>query len=384
MRRLLLGLALAVGLAGCSQSLTNRPWGPYPTYDVLASQVVVQVDQNGDFYPDHWQTEIGDQNLHDTLSIALSLPREGREQRLAAFKEQALTRVRRAVAGRERVFVLIHGFNAEAGAAGAGADIVKQTIDLTEKDAVIELNWDGLRDAGGDFTGAVIWVPSTTTSQQAGTRALRPILEELSGRKVVLVTHSRGSSVVLSAFSNPNYLPSYTTKTEAEGLGYIFDTPTIDFSQRDMEADAIFLAPAIGEPDFWSEDCRDTPTCLNFRTFPGLRSVRYTVNTGDDILQKRFFTWNPFTMPCRTNPTGLGVGECIPNLVPHYQRTAPGWLRPYEMTSMRSHSYICYAGHPVLRRMLADVGVSTRAGLAETVAPPVTCDPAFKRATPVG
>lgn len=36
---------------------------PNPTYDVLASQVVVRVDQNWDFYPDHSQAEIWAQNL---------------------------------------------------------------------------------------------------------------------------------------------------------------------------------------------------------------------------------------------------------------------------------------------------------------------------------
>lgn len=44
---------------------------PNPTYDVLASQVIVRVDQNWDFYPDHSQAEIWAQNLHNTLSIAL-------------------------------------------------------------------------------------------------------------------------------------------------------------------------------------------------------------------------------------------------------------------------------------------------------------------------
>lgn len=379
MRRLVIGALVALCLSGCSQSLSNRPWGAYPTYENLASNAVVQVDQNGDFYPDHWQTEVGDLRVARARSIAGALPPEDRAARLSAYRDRALERVRRAVEGRSRVFVLIHGFNAEPGSAGAGADIVKQTLALTASDAVIEMNWDGLRDAGGFANGGVIWFPSVTTSQQAGTNALRPILAQLSDRRVVFITHSRGASVVLSAFSNPNYRSKYKRETDALGFGNLLSPPEIDFSRRGMEIDAIFLAPAIGEPDFWSPECVDTDDCQNFRMFPGLRSIRYTVNPGDPILQKRFFNWNPVRQACRLNPTALGVGDCVDDAVKFYEQQAPGLLHAYAMTPMNTHSYICYAAHPEFRQMLADIGIDSRGGLARDVPPPVTCDPAFRR-----
>lgn len=180
--------------------------------------------------------------------------------------------------------------------------------------------------------------------------------------------------MVLSAFSNPNYLSHYKRRTAAFAQ---LNPPQINFSEQNMEADAIFLAPAIGEPDFWSSECEDTKGCLDFRLFPGLRSIRYTVNIGDPILQKRFTNWNPISLPCSFNPTALGVGRCVDNLETFYGRTSPNLLQPHRMTPMRSHSYICYAGHPVLRRMLAEVGVTSRPGLLATTPPPVTCDPSF-------
>jgi hypothetical protein len=368
---------LVILTASACAPLNNLPWGPYPTYDVPAAVVSVHVDQNGDFYPDDWHTNtvIGEKNIQRNLSIAQSFaPNADRQNILNNFRVEALAKVAKTTEGKRRVFVLIHGFNAEVGPADAGYAVLKQTIALVPTDAVIQLYWDGLTDADTMINGGRIWFPAVATSQHAGSRALRAILRQLHDQEVIFITHSRGASVVLSAISNPNYTTKYARNIDELGFEPDFlDPPETDFRTQQLTMNAIFLAPAVGNPDFWNNSCKDTKGCTDYRDFAGLNSIRHTVNLGDPVLGKRFVTWNPINLPCSFNATTLGyTEECGSWVRAHYNARAD-WLLPYKLQPMKTHSFVCYAGHPVLRQMLHDIGVESRRGLDLNAMPPKTC-----------
>ena len=382
--RVVIAFLLILMVSACAP-LNNLPWGPYPTYDVPAAVVSVHVDQNGDFYPDDWHTSavIGEENIRKNLSIAriFALNVE-RENILEKFRADALARVTKTTEGKRRVFVLIHGFNAEVGPADAGYAVIKQTIALASTDAVIQLYWDGLTDADNMLNGGRIWFPAVTTSQHAGSRALREILRQLHDQEVIFITHSRGASVVLSAISNPNYTTEYAKEVDKLGFeGDFLSPPMVDFSSLKLTMNAIFLAPAIGNPDFWANTCKDKKDkngndikgCTIYRDFAGLSSVRHTVNPGDPVLGKRFFTWNPITLPCSFNATTLGYTEECGSWVRDRYNARTAWLLPYQLQPMKTHSFVCYAGHPVLRHMLHDIGVESRRGLDPNAMPPKNC-----------
>lgn len=375
MRRLIVAAAM-LALGACSSNLMNMPKGPVAAYDVPGPLVSVQVDQFGDFYPDDWHLRPGEANIGSQGSVALAIPVDERAGRVADTRGLVLERVRRTTTGKRRVFILIHGFNDETPSAASAFAVIKQTIALTPEDAIVEFHWDGLTDEGRFLNGGRIWFPAVTTSQQAGSRGLRDLLGVLSNQNVVFITHSRGASVVLSAFSNPNYRTSYRDGFHRAGLADYLDPAEPGFVAQGLTMDAIFLAPAIGNPDFWANTCLDQEGCHSFRGFPGLRSIRHSLNPGDPVLAKRFVAANPFSFACWFNPTSLGQTEnCGSRVREHYNPAGQsGLIQPYRMPPLKTHSFLCYAAHPVLRQMLHDIGVESRGGLRLDAAPPRSCD----------
>ena len=350
------------------------PLSAHPSVYLTTPRLMLQVDQNGDFYPDNWHDAPGDDDVafHRSLAFAYqpAAPAE-----LARSREAALGLVLQATEGKSRVFILIHGFNVNSASAEAGYGVLERTILFEPTDALIEFNWDGLVDRGQDLNGARIWFPATASSQIAGSRALRSVLASLHDQQVIFITHSRGASVVLSAVSDPSYDPDF--KSDLLGLGFAPDflaPPALDVERLHLRMDAVFLAPAIGNPDFWRPDCSGEKGCRRFRDFPGLDSVRHTRNPGDPVLSKRIYSWNPFSMACRLNATTLGYTEACGGWVrDHYNSAEALWLKPFPMEAMESHSFICYAGHPVLREMLAELGVRTRLVPERANRPPASC-----------
>lgn len=369
-------VAAVLVLAGCAPrpTLTNIPLSAHPAVYLTTPRLLLHVDQNGDFYPDNWHATPGDNRVESGRSLALAYGPEGVEA-LATSRDAALSLVRQATSGKSRVFILVHGFNANAASAEAGYSVLERSILFEPTDAVIEFNWDGLVDRGSDLNGARIWFPAVAASQVAGSRGLRSVLGVLGDRQVVFITHSRGGSVVLSALSNPSYTPEFIQAVDRLGFGTDYLTPTeLDFERLNIRMDAVMLAPALGNPDFWHRDCSGVRGCRNFREFPGLRSIRHSLNPGDPVLSKRFFSWNPFTPTCSFNATTLGYTEACGSWVrDHYNVGGQAWLRPFPMTAMRSHSFICYAGHPVVREMLAELGVRTRHVPVSAIRPPASC-----------
>lgn len=375
MRIVTLLVAILV-LAGCASrpTLTSTPLSAHPTVYLATPRLLLQVDQNGDFYPDNWHAVPGDARVEQRRSLALAYGGAA-PQALAASRDAALDLVREATMGKSRVFILIHGFNANAASAEAGYAILERSILFKPTDALIEFNWDGLIDRGEDLNGARIWFPAVATSQIAGSRGLRSILGVLQNSQVIFVTHSRGASVVLSAISNPSYTPGFIADVERLGFSADFLTPAeLDFDAANLRMDAVFLAPAIGNPDFWHRDCAGQNGCRNFRAFNGLDSVRHSRNPADRVLTKRFFSWNPFTSGCSFNATTLGYTEdCGSWVRDHYNSGGRLWLKAFPITPMRTHSFICYAGHPVLREMLGELQVQTRPVPASAALPPSSC-----------
>jgi len=373
----LIGLvAFMLVLAGCATqpSLTSMPLSAHSAVYLTTPRLLLQVDQNGDFYPDNWNVFPGDARVESTRSLALAYG-DGAPAALASSRQRALELVHQATDGKSRVFILIHGFNANAASAESGYAVLERSILFGGDDAVIEFNWDGLIDRGSDLNGARIWFPAVAASQVAGSRGLRSVLGELRGREVIFITHSRGASVVLSAISNPSYTPEFKAAVARLGFGDGFlAPPELDFQGLNIRMDAVMLAPAIGNPDFWAPRCSGVRGCTTFRAFPGLRSVRHSLNPGDPVLSKRFFGWNPFSPTCSFNATTLGYTEnCGSWVRDHYNRGGRTWLKPFPMTAMRSHSFICYSGHPVLRDMLGELGVRTRPVPEGATLPPSSC-----------
>lgn len=375
--RILWLLLAAFLLSGCGggASLNNLPWSAYPTGYVDVPRLRIHVDQNGDFYPANWQVEPGYDEVREGRSLAVAhrgLPAAERGRILAGYRADALEQVRSAVQGRSRIFVLIHGFNAQPGSAGAGYAVIDRLIPFDrDRDLIIELYWDGFHNDGKRLNGARIWFPSAATSQMAGSRALRPILAQMRDAHVVLISHSRGASVSLSAFGNPSYTSEFRTLTRGAGLPEDYlSPPETDFSGANLRIDALMLAAAVGNPDFWSSSCTDARGCRDFRPLSGLNSIRYVRNPKDTVLPKRFIPFIPWSPACDFNATTLG-----------YTEDCGSWVRDeygsrliaYPIAPMETHSFVCYAGHPVLRRMLGDIGVATRDPEA-TALPPWSCD----------
>lgn len=366
--------ALLVG--GCLGHSTPPPgW----TNAVTApGRIQTFVDANGTFFPDDWRSEdvIGETRFRDADSLLNAVAidaREGQRRALHAYEARWLDTFDAAVEGRKRVFVLIHGFNDEAGSARRSYALVQDNLDLRPEDVVVEFYWDGLTSWGGPLRKMVgsgrIWFWATGYSQVAGSRGLRRLLSRIENADVYLISHSRGASVSLSALSNPSYDPDFVAGTEPllcpDGDARPVGAPPCPpgFLQPAALADTgnryhlLMMAPAIGNPDFWGPASSTSSAAAappRFRELsPWPLDVRYTVNPLDPVLKKYF---SPLS--AHYNATDLGHDPAVGRRLSERYPTMSGYLisdREHDV-----HDFGVYVRCDVVVRMFADAGIGRR------------------------
>lgn len=371
---ILLALMTLSGCAAHSFPISNRfvypleadCGGGEPCIGKDAAQVFA--DTNGTFYPSGWQAHV-----HPRMSK--KRPGEGRWLAGSLLAHSVLNpRFRRLIerdearqlgeleafgARHKRIFILVHGYNASVEETNIPFSAVEASLDLKPGDGVIRFYWDGLIGKG---VGALkVWLDAANHSQTVGARGLRDILNQIEGREVYLIAHSRGASVVMSAFGNPVYNSKFLAKAHSRGRSWgkayrtmLAPKPLID---RGNSFHILMLAPAIDRIDFC--DASEQPVsskgfvCSKFRALgPQVKSFAYTVNPGDPILGKLFLSYKAF------NPTGLGyqadVGRSLQS--EHY-----ALFKEYAFEKPEGfHGFKDYAAHPVFLQMLNNAGIGRR------------------------
>lgn len=350
-------------------------------------------DQDGSFYPDDWRNCVrpGKRWPENSL-LGQTEPRPAEagdecrgatfDDRLGKARTQLLDRdganpgvIPAFLKGRRRVFILIHGFNNSPAEADAGYDILERSIaflppndqlPLSEGDAVIRFYWDGFV-ASNDLSPAPLgfWFKAVKTSQRAGQYGLRPILAKLTaGQQAIVITHSRGASVLLSALSDPPYSSRFYEAWKTSYLGSRLDLKPAALSLAPgARIDAIMLGPAVGHLDFCPQgtlgDDLDT-TCTKatpFRPLPKNLSMHFTSNSGDTILRKVRAAWSR-----KFYPTTLGSdGRDLAELQAKLQQAYRGQIHKHVVSVPHAHPFPCYAIDPMLENMLSDVSVEYRA-----------------------
>ncbi|MFN9111250.1 MAG: hypothetical protein ACK5XN_14405, partial [Bacteroidota bacterium] len=230
---------------------------------------------------------------------------------------------------------------------------MQDALEISPDDLAIRFFWDG-HDARFVIDAARIWFWGTGSSQVAGQHGLRRVINAVSApdREVVIVSYSRGASVVLSALSDPAYDPEFTRETQ--GFDYLVPAGEAFFSPPALSPGGpirvLMLAPAIGTPDFWAPRIGDADPM--FRDFPcRLKSVRYTINRRDYVLNKLWIG-----LADDLNPTDLGATS---NAGISLQRRY-SFLKGYEVEGRVGHSVPGYLEDPAFASMARDSGLQLR------------------------
>lgn len=341
-------ILLALCLGACAH---NLPAADLPNSVAEAAQVRVYVDVNGVMYPPGWRSPavVGERAVRRRHSIHAAV--NGDEAKLAlvqSAEERHLASIARLAGERARVFVFLVGFNTSHASTAVELRAMQDAVGLGPDDLAVEFYWDG-HDAGFYADAARIWFWGAGSSQVAGQRGLRRVLNAVGDRPIVLVSYSRGASVVLSALSDPAYAPAFRADTEA--LTYLRPAGPAFFEPPPLAPGGpirvVMLAPAIGEPDFWAPGSQGDAWA--FRTFPRrVASVRYSINRRDPVLNKGFTD-----LARHFNATDLGARPSAGrNLDCHYRI-----LQGYEVVGPIGHGVGAYIADPSFGRMLRDSGV---------------------------
>lgn len=178
-----------------------------------AETVHVFVDGNGTFYPSGWQAEMQPQSSWKADSLLNeSADDPAFRQMIEDGEREQLADLKAFARDKQRIFVLVHGYNTAMPDAEASYRLMEQKLDLQSGDGVVRFFWDGLWGSWGG--AAKIWFNATGYSQLAGSRGLRRVLTQFPDKEVVLISHSRGASVILSALGNPVYDPNFLHQTQ--------------------------------------------------------------------------------------------------------------------------------------------------------------------------
>lgn len=339
---------VALCLGACAH---NLPAADVPNSVTEAAQARVYVDMNGVMYPPGWRspTVVGERAVRRGHSIYAALNGDEDRLRVVHSAEDAhLGTIARLARERSRVFVFLVGFNTDHRSTAVELRAMQDAVGLGPDDLAVEFYWDG-HDAGFYADAARIWFWGAGSSQVAGQRGLRRVLNAVGDRPVVLVSYSRGASVVLSALSDPAYAPSFRADTEA--LTYLRPAGPAFFEPPPLAPGGpirvVMLAPAIGEPDFWAPG--SVRTAWSFRAFPPrVASIRYSINEHDPVLTKGFAGLAPYF-----NATDLGAYRSAGrDLDCHYRI-----LQGYEVDGKIGHGVGAYIANPSFQRMLRDSGV---------------------------
>lgn len=354
-------ILLALCLGACAH---NLPAADVPNSFTEAAQARVYVDMNGVMYPPGWRSSavVGERAIGRGHSIHAAI--NGDEEKLKdvhSAEDAHLASIARLARERARVFVFLVGFNTNHRNTAVELRAMQDAAGLGSGDLAIEFYWDG-HDAGFYLDAARIWFWGAGSSQVTGQRGLRRVLNAVGDRPVVLVSYSRGASVVLSALSDPAYKPAFRARTEA--LTYLRPAGSAFFEPPPLAPGGpirvVMLAPAIGESDFWAPG--SVRGAWRFREFPErVASIRYSINENDPVLTKGFSGLAGYF-----NATDLGAYRAAGrDLDCHYRI-----LQGYEVDGKIGHGVGPYIADLSFEQMLLDSGVGAPGGVAPIVRRP--------------
>ncbi len=315
-------------------------------------------DANGTIYPEDWQKSFDEERIKKQGSLLNGATDKDRAT-IADREALRLKEIAALVSGKSRIFILVHGFNTNEAESSLAFDLIERRIAMTGNDAVIRVHWDGGTGQGVGI--ASIWFAAAGNSQVVGMKGLRRVLNLAEKQKVYLISHSRGASVILSALADPPFSIEFRERTEK--LQLIGDRPYLqeeELAKQGNEIHALFLAPAIGFPDFWStacegQKCSDPPAnalCSQYRQFPDqLKSIRYTINKGDLVLRKGVLKFRR-----SFNATDFGFDETVGEQL---KACYPIFKSAFDVVPTHSHSFYRYAQGEAFSKMLEDAGVAT-------------------------
>ena len=365
MIRVLAGLVLLM-CAGCAH---NLPDDDVPNRRLTGSLAQAYVDMNGTFFPPNWADRdiVGRRavELNHSLFSALRDPVLQRENILEPERAW-LDELTGMSADKKRVFIFLVGFNTTQADSTPDLQAMQDAFEISPDDLSIRFFWDG-HDARFVIDAARIWFWGTGSSQVAGQHGLRRLINAVSApdREVVIVSYSRGASVVLAALSDPAYDPVF--KDKMLGFDYLVPAGEAFFSPPALSPGPIrvlMLAPAIGTPDFWAPRTGDGDPV--FRHFPcRLESVRYTINRRDYVLNKLWVG-----LAGDLNPTDLGATRDAGTALERRY----GFLEGYEVEGRVGHSVPGYLGDPAFAKMARDSGLQLRGQRAPVTPAPTARD----------
>lgn len=349
-----------------SCAVHNTPGGDLaPNRITSAQKAQAFVDQNGTFYPDDWKSRFDAppaSGFRSAYSLNTMATWDSATAWLSAEEDRVLDQLEAFIQSRTRVFILIHGFNSSEQASREAYSMIEESLALAPSDGILEFHWDGLVAKGlliDKPSAGKIWFNATGYSQLAGARGLRRILNRTDGKEVVIIAHSRGASVTLSAFSDPPYSTSFGWATLREHYVDVWKNDPL--RENGNRITAFFLAPAIGEVDFRTVHYYHGD--WTYRSFgPQVTRIFHTINGNDPVLRK------PLGLSAYFNPTNLGYDRSVRDMIaPHYRN---GFLTYADFSGMKSHDFRDYVSHPCFKRLLNSAGIRTTDGDEQTPSPP--------------
>ena len=344
--RLSLIVLSAVSLSGCWGHVFPQQTS-FPMVNA-AAHANVFADANGTLYPSGWDQFMKPQNPWKEDSLLNEAADDPAFlARIRADGDRQLDDVAKLVAGKQRVFILVHGYNNKVEETTLPYDEIERRIAPSPSDAVIRLNWDGLWGSGA---GPVkIWFNATGNSQLVGMHALRSMLSRMADKDIYVIGHSRGASVLLSALSDPPFDPKFKAQTMAVASNWpagdpgLFTPPPL--AENGNRIRALLLAPAVDRIDFCLPG--QVGGCEQARSMSKqLCSIRYTVNPEDRVLKKFVGLQGGF------NPTRLGQD---PATGQYLKAHGAGYLRDPAMYSSTEHGFATYVASPQFDAMLKDM-----------------------------
>ena len=335
----------ALSISGCIHHSTPSSQTPS---SIMPSSIEIWVDQDGTFYPNNWEHDFGKPNVRGAYSLSrntydikdIEIPE--RKADLAKAESETLNAIANYTHDKKRIFILVHGFNNTESEAYAAYKLIKHKIGPSLDVGVIEFYWDGLSATGA--LPAKIWFNAAGYSQLAGSKGLRKVLNSISRKEIIFITHSRGASVFLSALSDPPYDKKFITDTEKQNIIKVYSETPLKNNMNSISC--LMLAPAIGLIDFKS---RAYPSIDEFRNLDSqVRAVLFSINTKDPTLNKYVHLSGKF------NPTNLGLkeeaGKKLKELDNRYDYKV--WM------PMGKHGFTAYVKNPQFTEMLQEITTS--------------------------
>jgi hypothetical protein len=345
----IIGFSLIITLLFSSCYSYNRPVLSSTTSLNKHSKTKIFSDSNGDYYPSNWRNELNSDKIKSKLFF--SYRNINKLEQLDNFKNKFLEDFKNKVKNKKNIYILIHGFNNDELVANKAYYTLLNNIDINiDSDEIVELYWDGL--VGKGVGSGKIWFNSTGYSQMVGVFALRPLLNKITDKNIIIISHSRGASVVLSSISDPSWSDNFYKDT-SEMLGSRF-TKTTPLNQNGNKIISIMLAPAIGNIDFYKDKREDGyPNNLNnYRNLNSqLKAIYFTTNKSDFILKKGFKF-----LAMKFNPTNLGYNAIgIKYLETFYDKIS---FKKFDFSKEEhGHNFLNYIGNKGFLKMLKNSGI---------------------------